>query len=151
MDTQPTNAAPSIWVVDDQANILLLLTLILKPLYKTLSATSAAEMFNMLGSLPLPDLILLDIMMPDMDGVDIIKKLKRMPETREIPVIFVTALIDQATKEKAYALGAADLITKPFNRTTLLARCKIYITDKHNKDYLHLHPYLKETENKSEK
>jgi diguanylate cyclase (GGDEF)-like protein len=70
------------------------------------------------------DLILLDIMMPEMDGYDVCKKLKENPKTKKIPVIFITAITDESNLEYAYDLGASDYITKPFKPKELLAKVK---------------------------
>ncbi|MEE2658880.1 MAG: response regulator [Candidatus Latescibacterota bacterium] len=74
-----------------------------------------------------PDLILLDIMMPDMDGYETCERLKKNVETRDIPVCFLTAKTAIADIEKGFLLGAVDYVTKPFNKTELLARCKTHI------------------------
>ncbi len=71
-----------------------------------------------------PDLILLDIMMPDMDGYEVCAKLKSQPETRSIPVIFISALDDVFDKVKAFQAGAVDYISKPFQAEEVLARVK---------------------------
>ncbi len=70
------------------------------------------------------DLILLDIMMPDMDGYEVCKRLKSNPKTKDIPVIFITANIDEDSIEKAYEVGGIDYVTKPFRPRELLARVK---------------------------
>ncbi|HJW01863.1 MAG TPA: EAL domain-containing protein [Azospira sp.] len=73
---------------------------------------------------PLPDLILLDIMMPEMDGHAVLGELRRNPATREIPVIFLTGLEDQAEEERGLAEGASDYVTKPIKYTVLMARVR---------------------------
>jgi len=79
------------------------------------------------------DLILLDIMMPDMDGFDVCRKLKENPATSDIPVIFITAKTDSESVSKAFELGGVDYITKPFNAPELIARAKTHITIKKQK------------------
>ena len=74
-----------------------------------------------------PDLILLDITMPDMDGFEICEKLKDNPITRNIPIIFITALADTESKVKGFELGAVDYITKPFQEKEVLARVKTHL------------------------
>ncbi len=74
-----------------------------------------------------PDLILLDITMPDMDGFEVCKRLKANPTTRNIPVIFITALADTDNKIKGFELGAVDYITKPFQELEVLARVKTHL------------------------
>ncbi len=75
----------------------------------------------------LPDLILLDIKMPEMDGYEVCRKLKAFPETHEIPVIFLTAADDIGDIVKGFRIGAVDYVTKPFNQEILLARIKTHL------------------------
>ena len=75
----------------------------------------------------LPDLILLDVMMPEMDGFETCRRLQANPETRQIPVIFMTALSDTANKVEGFKLGAVDYITKPFQQEEVLARVKLHL------------------------
>ncbi len=77
-----------------------------------------------------PDLILLDIMMPGLDGFDVCRRLKENPDTKEIPLIFMTALSDTRKKLEGFQLGACDYITKPFQQDELLARIRIHLTIK---------------------
>ncbi|AKG21553.1 hybrid sensor histidine kinase/response regulator [Calothrix sp. 336/3] len=74
-----------------------------------------------------PSLILLDVMMPSMDGFEICERLKSQPETRDIPIIFMTALTDTQEKVKGLYLGAVDYITKPFQQEEVLARIKVHL------------------------
>lgn len=75
----------------------------------------------------LPDLILLDVMMPEMDGFETCRRLQANPETAQIPVIFMTALSDTANKVEGFQLGAVDYITKPFQQEEVLARVKLHL------------------------
>lgn len=83
-----------------------------------------------------PDLILLDLMMPDMDGLQVCKTLKADPDYQEIPIIFLTASHEQDHLVNAFELGACDYITKPFKKQELLARVKTHLTLKHTTDEL---------------
>ena len=83
-----------------------------------------------------PDLILLDIMMPEMDGFEICRRLKAEPATRDIPVIFITALDGEADEEKGLAIGAADYITKPFHPAIVTLRVRNHIKFKLQRDRL---------------
>lgn len=83
-----------------------------------------------------PDLILLDIMMPEMDGFEICRRLKAMPATQEIPVIFITALDGEADEAKGLAIGAADYITKPFRPAIISLRVRNHIKFKLQRDRL---------------
>jgi putative two-component system response regulator len=86
---------------------------------------------------PRPDLILLDVLMPGMDGYSVLSWLKENPDTHDIPVIFVTAMEAAEDEEKGLVLGAVDYIMKPINPAILLARVKTHITLKRARDFLH--------------
>ena len=75
-----------------------------------------------------PDIILLDVMMPGIDGFETCRRLKEMETTRDIPVIFMTALVDTANKVKGFEVGAIDYVTKPFDRQEVLARLETHLT-----------------------
>ena len=75
-----------------------------------------------------PDLILLDIIMPDMDGFEVCKRLKDNPETADIPVIFLSALTEAHEKQKGLKLGAVDFLTKPFNPSVIQDKVKQHLT-----------------------
>ncbi|MGL5066052.1 MAG: adenylate/guanylate cyclase domain-containing protein [Microcoleus sp.] len=112
----------NILIVDDSRNNLSLLDRILsKKGYKVRSATSGQLALDAV-ELSQPDLILLDIMMPDMDGYEVCKQLKVEERTRGIPVIFLSALVEVADKVKGFSLGGVDYITKPFEPTEVVAR-----------------------------
>ena len=83
-----------------------------------------------------PDLILLDIMMPEMDGFEVCRRLKEDETTRDIPVIFISALSETVDKLRGFALGAVDYITKPFQSEEVLARVNVHMDLKKNKDHL---------------
>jgi two-component system, sensor histidine kinase and response regulator len=74
-----------------------------------------------------PDLILLDILMPEVDGYEVARKLKEKKETKHIPIIFITALNDLKSKTEAFESGGVDYISKPFNRYELLSRIKVHL------------------------
>lgn len=112
----------TVLIVDDvDANVLLLKLLISKAGYKILTATNGQEAIKLVEENN-PDLILLDIMMPIMDGHEVAKKLKEMPDKANIPIIFLSALSSTEDIVKGFKLGAADYITKPFNKDELLTR-----------------------------
>lgn len=128
-------APETILIVDDSPENLMVLSEILKPFYKVKVATGGNKALNLIASGDIPDLILLDIMMPDISGYDVCKKLKNDPMTRNIPIIFVTALSDYTNEEEGLHLGAVDYITKPINSSIVLARVNTHITllrNKHN-------------------
>lgn len=115
------NQKKKILVVDDtEVNIEVLLEL-LSPLYDVMVSISADGILELVND-GKPDLILLDIMMPDIDGYGACKLLKSEETTKDIPVIFITAKVDEESISLAYELGAADYISKPFKPKELLAR-----------------------------
>ncbi|NJL69078.1 MAG: response regulator [Oscillatoriales cyanobacterium RU_3_3] len=112
----------SILIVDDSQNNLSLLDRILsKRGYKVRVASSGKFALEAV-ELAQPDLILLDIMMPDMDGYEVCSRLKAEERTRGIPVIFLSALVEVADKVKGFSVGGVDYITKPFEPTEVVAR-----------------------------
>lgn len=111
-----------ILVVDDvQSNVLLLKALLGREGFGIVYAMNGTEALEKVKS-EHPDLILLDVMMPDMDGFEVAGRLKVEPEQAEIPIIFLTVLNDSASVVKGFQLGANDFISKPFRREELLIR-----------------------------
>lgn len=112
----------TILIVDDvDANVLLLRLLISKAGFRTITASSGREALKIIKETP-PDLILLDIMMPDMDGYEVAKELSATENYSEIPIIFLSALNSSEDIVKGFKLGAADYVSKPFNKDELLIR-----------------------------
>ncbi|MCL2056062.1 MAG: diguanylate cyclase [Oscillospiraceae bacterium] len=103
-----------ILIIDDEKSNIVMLSHILSPDY-TVYASKSGKNGIALAKNNLPDLILLDILMPEMDGYEVLSALKASKETKEIPVIFVTGLSDSGDEQKGLALGAADYIAKPFS------------------------------------
>ncbi|MDP8935706.1 MAG: response regulator, partial [Cyanobacteriota bacterium] len=119
---QNTPLKQNILMVDDHPESLRLLSLFLSKLgYKVRPTRDAKLALNFALSSP-PDLILLDIMMPGMDGYQVCEQLKAYPETKDIPVIFISSLNEVFDKVKAFSLGAVDYITKPFHIEEVVAR-----------------------------
>lgn len=119
---------PSILIVDDMASNLLLLGSILeKSGFAVQAAMSGPDALEISTSSPPPSLILLDIRMPDMDGLEVCRRLKADPSTARIPVIFVTALGSISEKLAGFREGAVDFITKPFEPEEVLARVRIHL------------------------
>jgi putative two-component system response regulator len=127
-DTTPATAAKrTVLVVDDRpANIDLLCDL-LGPMYTVRVATNGPLALKLAAMAPAPDLILLDVMMPGMDGYEVCTRLKASAATRAIPVIFITARADAKDVARGFDLGAADYITKPFDVRIVLARVRTQI------------------------
>jgi len=116
------NSDFTVLIVDDvDANVLLLKLLISKAGYKTISAYNGKDALEIVMEQS-PDLILLDIMMPVMDGHQVAKKLKEIPEMADIPIIFLSALNSTDDIVQGFQLGAADYVSKPFNKDELLTR-----------------------------
>jgi diguanylate cyclase (GGDEF)-like protein/PAS domain S-box-containing protein len=113
--TEAGKDKPRILVVDDVTENIHALINILRDHHAVIAATSGAKALELAARPPRPDLILLDIRMPDMDGYEVLRRLKTDPATAEIPVIFVTALSESADEARGLDLGAADYITKPVN------------------------------------
>jgi adenylate cyclase len=117
----------TILIVDDTpANIAAALA-ILKDQYRTRVATSGAKALEHAGAADKPDLILLDVTMPDMDGYEVCGRLKADPETASIPVVFLTARTEAEDEAKGFELGAVDYIHKPFNPTVVRARVHTHL------------------------
>ncbi|MCL2002880.1 MAG: diguanylate cyclase [Oscillospiraceae bacterium] len=104
----------SVLVIDDEKANIIKLTHILSPEYTVYASKNGKNGVEM-ALKNLPDVILLDILMPEMDGYEVFRVLKNADETKEIPIIFITGLGNDADEEKGLALGAADYISKPFS------------------------------------
>ncbi len=127
----------TILIVDDTPENIKMLMETLKDDYKIMVATSGERALEMLEpGESLPDLILLDILMPGMDGYDVCKWLKNNDDTRNIPVIFVTAISEVMDENKGFQLGAVDYITKPFHPPIIKARVQAHINLKKKSDML---------------
>lgn len=115
---------PSILLVDDVPANLRTLTDLLSAHYRLKFATSGMQALQLLKTRPLPDIILLDIMMPDMDGYAVCREIKRWVTTQHIPVIFLTALDEDNDELLGLEVGADDFISKPFKPEIVLARIR---------------------------
>ncbi len=127
----------TILIVDDEPANLAVLNQTLGNDYRVRAATSGARALHVAATNPRPDLILLDVLMPEMDGYSVLSRLKEDPDGGDIPVIFVTAMEAAADEEKGLGLGAVDYITKPIRPAILLARVKAHLTLKQSRDFLH--------------
>ena len=123
-------------IVDDTPQNIHVLMETLKDNYKIVAATSGAKALQLATRDPLPDLILLDVMMPEMSGYEVCEQLKKNPLTEKIPVIFVTALHEAGDEEKGLELGALDFITKPFHPALVKARVRNQLELKRHRDHL---------------
>ena len=123
--TEPTRA--KILVVDDEPANLNLMRQILKNDYDLAFAKSGADAFVNLQK-QVPDLILLDVMMPGMDGYEVCEKLKADPRFSDVPVIFCTAMTEEGDEVRGFKLGAADYVTKPVRPAVVLARVRTHLS-----------------------
>lgn len=113
-------------VVDDEPLNVSLLSQLLRPEFRVLGALSGPSALKLL-EVERPDLVLLDVMMPDMDGLTVLRRMQLQPALADVPVIFVTALGTEFDEEKGLALGAADYIVKPIKPAVLLARVRTHL------------------------
>lgn len=135
-----------ILLVDDDPFNLKILGGLLQPHYDVLAAPSGERALEIAADTPQPDMILLDVLMPGMDGYAVLARLRENPATRGIPVIFVTGMDSAEDEEKGLELGAVDYITKPYRAPIILARVRTRLELKHARDWLaHQNDYL-ETE-----
>jgi putative two-component system response regulator len=127
---------PTVLVVDDTPDNLAFMSALLGEHYRVKVASSGARALKAAQAAPVPDLILLDIMMPDMDGYEVCGQLKANDATRDIPVIFLTARADTEDERKGFALGAVDYVTKPVSPPIVLARVQTHLALKATADFL---------------
>jgi diguanylate cyclase (GGDEF)-like protein len=130
-----SDSRPRILAIDDTPTNLLALGAVLGDDFALQVATSGAAGLALAGQ-SAPDLILLDVMMPDMNGFETCRRLKADPLTRDIPVIFVTALDSPEDETFGLEAGAVDFISKPLNSAVVRARVRTHITLKHQADLL---------------
>ena len=144
---KPAASKGDILVVDDQGPVLDLVGNILnKHGYQARSAASGAQALEQV-QVHLPDLVLLDVSMPEMDGYELCRRLKADPRARDIPVIFVSAHGEAADKLKAFAAGGVDYITKPFQIYEVLARIQTHLNL--SRQHLHLQRAYAELERRA--
>ncbi len=119
---------PKIMAIDDDMEMLKQLAVMLGKQYAVSVMTSAAQALEALHCGELPDLILLDVMMPETDGFSMMEHLKRDPALSRIPVIFLTGMTDTDDEIRGLSLGGSDYIRKPFHREVLLARIAVQLS-----------------------
>ena len=138
MQTNIKDKKDRILIVDDVYENLQILGFALNiKNYEIAYATSGAEALNILDDLEF-DLILLDIMMPGMDGYEVCKEIRKRANNEDVPVIFLTAKTDHKSIIQGFEVGAQDYITKPFNQKELLARVNTHLIIKNQKDILEI-------------
>jgi putative two-component system response regulator len=133
--TAPENERPTVLVVDDTPANLSLLNNLLKEQYRIKVASNGIKALELAAAAP-PDMVLLDIMMPEMDGYEVCLRLKADPRTERIPVIFLTAKNSVEDEERGLLMGAVDFIHKPISPPIVLARIKTHLQVKAWHDFL---------------
>lgn len=127
---------PVVLVVDDTRENLMVIHSLFRDDYRLLLATDAFKALRILEGGDIPDLVLLDVMMPEMDGFTLCKRLKEGLRTRDVPVIFLTALSDPADEKRGFEAGGVDFVTKPINLEILASRVKTHLELKRARDLL---------------
>jgi phosphoserine phosphatase RsbU/P len=117
----------TVLLVDDARANIKIMKSILKDLYKICAATSGRKALELAKVTPPPDLILMDVMMPEMDGYEVCRQLKLDPETRDIPVIFLTGQTHVDEETRGFDVGAVDYIHKPFSPAVVKARVQTHL------------------------
>jgi serine phosphatase RsbU (regulator of sigma subunit) len=125
-----------ILVVDDTPLNISVITSALKDTYRTKVATSGAKALAIAAASEKPDLILLDVIMPEMDGYEVCRRLKAEPATREIPVIFLTAQTEVEDETRGFEVGAVDYVHKPFSPAVVKARVHTHIALRETREKL---------------
>jgi putative two-component system response regulator len=126
---------PTVMIVDDAEEILMIMESILAKEYSLKLFSQAKDAHDYAFTHPL-DLIVLDVMMPEIDGFETCRRLKANPQIRDIPVIFLTSKNEDEYEEKGFSVGASDFVHKPINAPIVKARVKTHLKIKFVMDYL---------------
>ena len=137
MSSQPLTPRPKLVVIDDMPVNIRILNAVLARDFDVRCATSGREGLELVAR-EQPDLVVLDVMMPEMDGYEVCKRLKADPVTAQIPVIFITALDEAEEEARGLEVGAVDYLTKPVTPAIVLARVKTHVELKRLRDRLEL-------------
>ena len=121
------NQKQTVLVVDDAPANIQIVNSILKDEYKVRIATNGAKALELVNAIPRPDLVLLDVMMPGMDGYEVCTRLKADPSTKDIPVIFLTGQTETSDETRGFEVGAVDYIHKPFSPAVVQARVQTHL------------------------
>ena len=136
MSSKEQQISPTILIVDDNSNNVKIIALTLRAFnYKLVIATNGQSAIDMVEKTR-PDLVLMDVMMPGMDGYETCERIKAKKENENIPVIFLTALSEKANIIRGFEVGGVDYITKPFNKEELISRVKTHLELKFTRDEL---------------
>lgn len=118
-----------IFVIDDDPELLMMVGMILRRAgHETVLASDSTEGSDRVSS-EKPDLLILDLMMPHMSGFDVCRKIRAIPEVSDLPIMILTARIQEDDREKAFASGATDYMTKPVTSRQLVARVEKLLTE----------------------
>lgn len=131
---QATDDLPTVLVVDDAPENLQILNALLKGHYRVKVANNGERALRLLQDDPLPDLILLDVVMPGIDGYEVCRRIKAEPRTASLPVVFVTSRTETADEAIGLELGAVDYITKPISTAITLSRIRTHVAMKRTAD-----------------
>ena len=123
-------------VIDDSPEIIDALSALLRHEHTVLAARNGLAGLDIAARRPQPHLILLDLVMPDLDGYAILARLKQCPLTRDIPVVLLTSLTDPASEEHAFELGASDFVAKPIRPNVLKARVRVQLEARQTRERL---------------
>jgi len=134
MDAFPCR--PKVLIVDDTPENIQLLTAMLHDDCLSVTASNGVQALRLANEYPLPDIILLDVLMPGMNGYEVCTRLKSEQKTKDIPVIFITSLADKNEERKGLELGGADYITRPFNTKMVKTRIRHQLAIKQYRDQL---------------
>jgi diguanylate cyclase (GGDEF)-like protein len=132
----------TVLIVDDAKSNIAILAEVLKRDYKVRAATGGEKALEIAFSDNPPDLILLDVVMPGLDGYEVCTRLKASPQTKGIPIIFITGKESEEDEIRGFELGASDYITKPFNSVVVKVRVNTQAELKRNRDYMERISYL---------
>src|SRR5690348_3187065 len=133
---QSADQKQTVLVVDDTPSNIQIVNSILKDVYKVRIATNGAKALELVKVAPPPNLILLDVMMPDMDGYEVCTRLKLDPKTRDIPVIFLTGQTEIEDETRGFDVGAVDYIHKPFSPAVVKARVQTHLALREKSDLI---------------
>jgi CheY-like chemotaxis protein len=122
-----TEERPKVLIVDDTPENIQVLMAILSGEYQIIAARDGARGLALAAGDPVPDMILLDVRMPGIDGFEVCERLKSDQKTRDIPVIFVTTMTAEEDVRRGLQLGAADYITKPYSPSLVKARIRCHL------------------------
>lgn len=127
---------PSLLIVDDEPANLHVLARLMQEEYRIVVANCGEKALELMEGATKPDLVLMDVQMPDIDGFEVCRRLKKDPATSSIPVIFVTARDSSGDEEAGFALGAVDYVSKPFQPALVRARVRTHMRLKQKTDLL---------------